>query len=138
MLTIPNEVTSHTALIMLADVLEVLKGVRLDRAEAANLVPLANAVKAIAAYGVAVHAQIEVRALTNNEPVPGVAVKDAIVHRKWHDQTAAEELAQEAFGDKAFTRALLSPAGIEKLGPDGKAFVAVASYKPEAGKKVVY
>jgi hypothetical protein len=65
-------------------------------------------------------------------------VKDCIVHRKWHDQEAAEQLAQETFGDKAFTRSLLSPAGIEKLGADGKAFVAVASFKPDAGKKVVY
>lgn len=33
---------------------------------------------------------------------------------------------------------MLSPAGIEKLGELGKTFVAVASYKPEAGKRVVY
>ena len=122
----------------LTETLELLKNIDLNDIDSAALVPLANAIKNIGAFGVAVHAQIELRAIANNQPVPGVAVKDAIVHRKWHDQTAAEELAQEAFGDKAFSRTLLSPAGIEKLGPDGKAFVAVASYKPEAGKKVVY
>lgn len=101
------------------------------------LVPLANAVKAVGAYGAAVHGQIELRAITNGTPVPGAAVQDAVVHRKWHDQKAAEELAQEQFGDQAFTRALKSPAQIEKL-EGGKTFVAVASFKPDAPKKVVY
>jgi hypothetical protein len=101
------------------------------------LVPLAQAVKAVAEYGTTVHAQIELRAIANNAPVPGAAVKDAVVHRAWHDQASAEQLARETFGDKAFTCALKSPAQIEKL-PGGDVFVAVAAYKPPAGKKVVY
>jgi hypothetical protein len=134
----PNAYTATNATEMLEQLVGVLKSVDLDSVDAAELVPLVNALKAIGAYTTAVHAQIEVRALTNNQPVPGVAVKDVIVHRRWHDQEAAEQLAHEQFGDKAFSRTLLSPAGIEKLGADGKAFVAVASFKPEAGKKVVY
>jgi hypothetical protein len=106
--------------------------------ESANLVPMVKAVQSIGAFGAAIDAQIQARAIGNNELIPGVVVKPGVVHRKWHDQEAAEQLAQETFGDKAFKRELLSPAGIEKLGADGKAFVAVASYKPEAGKKVVY
>lgn len=122
----------------LTETLELLKHLDLNDIDSAALVPLANAIKNIGAFGAAIHAQIELRALGNNELLPGVVVKDCIVHRKWHDQEAAEQLAQETFGDKAFTRSLLSPAGIEKLGADGKAFVAVASFKPDAGKKVVY
>jgi hypothetical protein len=133
-----NTPNTATVKAVLDTALELCKGLNLDSVDAAELVPLVNALKAIGAYTTAVHAQIEVRALTNNQPVPGVAVKDAIVHRKWHDQEAAEQLAQKQFGDKAFSRTLLSPAGIEKLGADGKAFVAVASFKPDAGKKVVY
>jgi hypothetical protein len=133
-----NTPNTATVKAVLDTALELCKGLNLDSVGAAELVPLVSALKAIGAYTTAVHAQIEVRALTNNQPVPGVAVKDAIVHRRWHDQEAAEQLAQEQFGDKAFSRTLLSPAGIEKLGADGKAFVAVASFKPNAGKKVVY
>lgn len=86
----------------------------------------------------ALDAQIQLRAIANGQDVPGVAVKDAIVHRRWHDDEAAAQLAQEQFGDKAFKRSLLSPAQMEKLGDAGKQFVAVASFKPEAGKRVVY
>ena len=68
----------------------------------------------------------------------GLLVKDAVKHRQWHDEETVAALAQEQFGDKAFTRKLLSPAGIEKLGAEGKALVAIASYKPEGGKVAVY
>lgn len=119
-------------------VLARLKAIDAAAIESANLVPMIKAVQSIGAYSSAIDAQIQARAIGNNELIAGVVVKDAIVHRKWHDQKAAEELAQEQFGDKAFTRSLLSPAGIEKLGTEGKTFVAVASYKPEAGKRVVY
>lgn len=122
----------------LQKVLARLQALDADKIESANLVPVVKAVQAIGAFSAAVDAQIQTRAIGNGEPVPGVVVKDTITHRKWHDNEAAEQLAQEQFGDKAFSRTLLSPAGIEKLGPDGKAFVAVASFKPDAGKKVVY
>lgn len=119
------------------DVLEKLKAIDADAIESANLVPMLKAAQSIGAYVATIDAQIQARAIANGELIPGVVVKDAIVHRKWHDQEAAEQLAQEQFGDKAFTRALKSPAQMEKL-EGGETFVAVASFKPEAGKRVVY
>lgn len=115
-----------------------LAAINPDSIESANLVPMMKAVQAIGAYSAALDAQIQARAIGNGELIPGVVVKDAITHRRWSDKEAAEQLAQEQFGDKAFSRELLSPAQMEKLGDAGKAFVAVASFKPEAGKKVVY
>jgi len=119
-------------------VLAKLQAIDAVKIESANLVPMVNAVKAIAAYSAAIDAQINERAIGNKELIPGAVVKDMTVHRRWNDIEAAEQLAQETFGDKAFDRSLKSPAQIEKLGDDGKTFVALASYKPEAGKKVVY
>lgn len=112
----------------------------LDAASIADvdIVPLAHSVKDVGAYIAALDAQINVRVLTNNVMLPGASTKDKVVHRKWHDEETAAALAREQFGDKAFNCSLLSPAAIEKLGPEGKALVAVASYKPEAGKAVVY
>ena len=119
-------------------VLAKLQAIDADKIESANLVPFVKAVQSIAAYGAAIDAQIQTRAIANGELLPGVVVKDATVHRKWNDVEAAEQLAQETFGDKAFSRSLLSPAQIEKLGEQGKTFVAMASYKPAAPKKAVY
>lgn len=106
--------------------------------ESANLVPMLKAVQAIGAFSAALDAQVQERAIGNSELIPGVVVKDAIVHRRWHDEETASALAQEQIGDKAFKRTLLSPAQMEKLSDAGKALVAVASFKPEAGKRVVY
>lgn len=122
----------------LQSVLAKLQAIDADKIESANLVPIVKAVQAIGAFSAAIDAQINTRAIGNGELIPGVVVKDAVVHRRWHDTEAAEQLAQETFGDAAFTRSLLSPAGIEKLGDKGKQFVSVAAFKPEAGKKVVY
>lgn len=122
----------------LESVLAKLQAISAEQIESANLVPMVKAVQAIGAYSAAIDAQIQARAIGNGELIPGVVVKDAIVHRRWQDNDAAAQLAQEQFGDKAFKRELLSPAGIEKLGDAGKSFVAVASFKPEAGKRVVY
>lgn len=118
-------------------VLAKLQALSAEQIESANLVPMVKAVQSIGAYSAAIDAQIQARAIGNGELIPGVVVKDAIVHRKWHDQEAAEQLAQEQFGNAAFDRKLKSPAQLEKL-PNGDTFVAVASYKPEAGKRVVY
>lgn len=118
-------------------VLAKLQAISAEQIESANLVPMIKAVQSIGAYSAAIDAQIQARAIGNGELIAGVVVKDAIVHRKWHDQEAAEQLAQEQFGDKAFDRKLKSPAQFEKL-PGGDTFVAVASFKPEAGKRVVY
>lgn len=118
-------------------VLAKLQAISAEQIESANLVPMVKAVQSIGAYSAAIDAQIQARAIGNGELIPGVVVKDAIVHRKWHDQEAAEQLAQEQFGNAAFDRKLKSPAQLEKL-PGGDTFVAVASFKPEAGKRVVY
>ncbi len=121
----------------LQSVLAKLQAIDAANIESANLVSMVKAVQSIAAYAAAIDAQIAERAIANGELIPGVVVKPEVKHRKWHDQTAAEQLAREQFGDAAFTVALKSPAQIEKL-PNGETFVAVASFKPEAGKKVVY
>jgi hypothetical protein len=123
----------------LQSVLEKLLALDAATIESANLVPMIKAVQSIGDYGAAIGAQIENRAIGNSELIPGVVVKDATVHRCWSDPEAAAELAREQIGDKAFTKPeLISPAKMEKLGDLGKAFVSLASYKPEAGKKVVY
>ena len=119
-------------------VLAKLQAINAEQIESANLVPMVKAVQSIGAYAAAIDAQISARAIGNNELIPGVVVKDSIVHRRWSDPEVAAQLAQETLGDKAFSRTLLSPAQMEKLGDEGKSFVAVASFKPEAGKRVVY
>jgi hypothetical protein len=122
----------------LESVLAKLQAIDANTIESANLVPMIKTVQAIGAYTAAIDLQIRARAIGNGELIPGVVVKDAIVHRKWSDPEIAAQLAQETIGDKAFKRELLSPAQMEKLGDAGKSFVAVASFKPEAGKRVVY
>lgn len=123
---------------ILATAIEALKGIDLTKLDSAQLVPLVKQVQDICSFNAAIHAQIETRAIGNGELIPGVVVKDAVTHRKWTDPEAAAELAQEQIGDKAFKRELISPAAMEKLGDLGKSFVSLASFKPEAGKKVVY
>lgn len=121
----------------LQNVLARLQALDANKIESGNLVPMVKAVQAIAAYSAALDAQITERAIGNGELIPGVVVKDATVHRRWNDKEAAEQLARETFGDAAFDVSLKSPAQIEKL-PNGNTFVAMAAFKPEAGKKVVY
>ena len=122
----------------LESILAKLQAISAEQIESANLVPMVKIVQSIGAYSAAIDAQIQARAIGNGELIPGVVVKDAVVHRKWSDPETAAQLAQETIGDKAFKRELLSPAQMEKLGDEGKSFVAVASFKPEAGKRVVY
>ena len=122
----------------LESILAKLQAISAEQIESANLVPMVKIVQSIGAYSAAIDAQIQARAIGNGELIPGVVVKDAVVHRRWSDPEVAAQLAQETIGDKAFKRELLSPAQMEKLGDEGKSFVAVASFKPEAGKRVVY
>ena len=130
---------TNTAHNILATAIESLKGIDLTKLDSKDLVPLIKQVQDICSFNAAIHAQIEARAIGNKELIPGVMVKDATVHRRWSDPEAAAELAREQIGDKAFTKPeLISPAQMEKLGELGKAFVSLASFKPEAGKKVVY
>ena len=130
---------TNTAHNILATAIESLKGIDLTKIDSAQLVPLIKQVQDICSFNAAIHAQIEARAIGNGELIPGVVVKDATVHRRWSDPEAAAELAREQIGDKAFTKPeLISPAQMEKLGELGKAFVSLSSFKPEAGKKIVY
>lgn len=131
-----NQVTVAQALEILASALEACKGVNMSTALPAQLVPLATTLKDISGFAATIKAEIETRVLANNESIPGVAVKPEIKHRFWNDETLAGELAYAEYGLQAFK--LLSPAAIEKLGPEGVALVSVASTKPEAGKRVVY
>ena len=122
----------------LESILAKLQAISAEQIESANLVPMVKIVQSIGAYSAAIDAQIQARAIGNGELIPGVVVKDAVVHRRWSDPETAAQLAQETLGDRAFKRELLSPAQLEKLGDEGKSFVAVASFKPEAGKRCVY
>lgn len=120
-------------------VLAKLQAISADAIESANLVPMVKAVQSIGAYSAALDAQIQTRAIANNELIPGVMVKPTVTHRRWTEPETAAQLAQECVGDDAFEpKTLKSPAQMEKLGDKGKQFVAVASFKPEAGKKAVY
>jgi hypothetical protein len=115
---------------------EEMKGIDLQTVAAAELVPAIQAVKAAAGFSAALDAEIQRRAIGNNESIPGVARKPGIAHRKWNDEEAAGELAYEQFGLKAFK--LVSPAAIEEMGDAGKALVAVGSFKPPAKDRLVY
>lgn len=120
-------------------VLAKLQAISADAIESANLVPMVKAVQSIGAYAAAIDAQIQERAVTNNELLPGVVVKTTTTHRRWTEPETAAQLARECLGEAAFEPATLkSPAGIEKLGEQGKAFVAVASFKPEGSKRATY
>jgi len=102
----------------------------------ANLVPLAKSVQDVAAFGETLGAMITARVIADGADIPGAARKPGITHRKWNDDEVAASLAFEAFGLKAFK--LVTPAAIEKLGENGKALVAIASFKPPATDRVVY
>jgi hypothetical protein len=100
------------------------------------IVPLAKSVQDVAKFAETLDVQIETRVIVNGVSLPGAARKPGITHRKWNDDEVAASLAFEAFGLKAFK--LVNPAAVEKLGDDGKALVAIASFKPPAEDRVVY
>lgn len=121
---------------ILNNIVEQLKTIDTAQLGDDELVPMIKAAQSVCAFTAALDAEIQKRALQDGKMLPGVVVKDAVTHRKWHDAAVAADLAFSQFGLKAFK--LESPAAIEKLGDEGKALVAVASFKPEAGKRVVY
>lgn len=131
-----NTPTATRATRLMGEVLEVLKGVDVSEAEAKELVPLVKAIQAVAAFASVVDAEIQRRAVTLGVDVPGATLKDSVTQRKWIDAKMAADMAFAQFGVKAFK--LDSPAGVEKLGPEGKAFAALASTKPAGSKKAVY
>lgn len=115
---------------------EELRNVDTAAIDNADIGRLGIACKAFEEYRKAVDVELTSRVILNGQLVPGVSTKPEIKHRAWSDEKAASELAFSTFGLKAFK--LLSPAAIEKLGDEGKALAAVASTKPEAGKKIAY
>lgn len=117
-------------------IVEELKLLEASKIADADLVPLIKSVQDVGAYMATIDAQIQLRAITNNTMLPGVVVKDAVTHRKWNDPATVAQLVFEQFGLNGFT--VNGPAAIEKLGDEGKALVTIASFKPPAGKRVVY
>ena len=102
----------------------------------AELVPFAKSVQDVASFAKVIDVRITSRVVVDGVEIPGAARKPGITHRKWNDDKLAADLAFEAFGMRAFK--LESPAAIEKLGENGQALVAVASFKPPATDRVVY
>lgn len=102
----------------------------------AELVPLAKVTAACCGIAETIGQRIATRVLVDGVNVPGACCKPGTTHRKWHDPAIAADLAFKAIGLAAFK--LDSPAALEKLGDEGKALVAVASYKPFATDRVVY
>ena len=81
-----------------------LRALETSALPAETLVPLALSLKAACDHAAKIHIEIELRAIGNGIAVPGCAVQPAIVHRKWHDQTAAEQLAQETATYEQFSK----------------------------------
>lgn len=136
--TLLNAASPQEVLTDLVTVLSKLRSLDLDAMDAKYLAPLARATQEVCEFAGALDAQINLRVIANGLDVPGVATKPGVAHRKWHNDEAAAQLAREEFGDDAFETKLRSPAQIEKLAAKGKNFVAVASFKPDAPRKVVY
>jgi len=80
--------------------------------------------------------QIQARAIATANWIPGVVVKDSVVPSPLvRSRSCRATSPQETIGDKAFSkRELLSPAQMTSWATKGKSFVAVASFKPEAGQ----
>ena len=102
----------------------------------ADLVPLAKSVQDATGFAKVLDTRITSRVVVDGANIPGAARKPGITHRKWNDEDTAAALAFEAYGLRAFK--LESPAVLEKLGENGQALVAVASFKPPAIDRVVY
>lgn len=101
-----------------------------------RLVDFIKTIQDVGAFATAIDARIKQRVLADKVPVPGVATKPGITHRKWNDEDAVADLAFKTFGLNAFK--LVSPAAVEKLGTEGEALVIIASTKPAADDRVVY
>jgi Protein of unknown function (DUF2800) len=66
----------------------------------------------------------------------GAALKPGRSFRAWNDPIQAAEYGHQYYGAKGVKA--LSPAQLEKLGPEGKQYTAVAAHKPEAEQKAFY
>jgi hypothetical protein len=69
--------------------------------------------------------------------IPGFKLVEKRGQRKWNDFHRVAEKAENAFGDKVFTRELLSPAQMEKLSPAYKAFIDQNSSSVSSGLTLV-
>lgn len=68
--------------------------------------------------------------------IPSAKLVEKIVHRVW--KGGAEDAARRQFGDKAFSAPkLLSPAQMEKISSDGKAFAIEYGFKPDSDRLTV-
>lgn len=66
----------------------------------------------------------------------GATLKPERTYRAWNDAQQAAQALWSNFGAKGVKP--VTPAQAEKLGPAGKAYVAIGSHKPEAGLKASY
>jgi hypothetical protein len=66
----------------------------------------------------------------------GTALKPQRAYRSWNDDLQAAEIGYQNYGAKGVRPA--TPAQLEKMGPAGKAYVAVGAHKPEGQLKAVY
>lgn len=66
----------------------------------------------------------------------GVQLKPGRAWRAWNDGTQAAEFGHQQYGSKGVKA--LTPAQLEKLGPAGKQYAAVASHKPAGEMKASY
>jgi hypothetical protein len=131
-----NAPTATAALEALTAAFELLKGVDLINADSKHVAALAVLVRQIKAFDEVTENEVKRRVLVNGEALAGITTKPEVKHRAWNDEDVVRDMAYDTFGLKAFK--LLTPAAIEKLGAEGEALAAVASTKPEAGKRVVY
>lgn len=131
-----NTRTPHELKLALDAIVSELQALDAAAIADAELVPLAKTVQAVGGFCTVIERRLAERVIADNASVPGAARKPGITHRKWNDADVAGDLAFKAYGLKAFK--LESPAALEKLGDEGKALVAVASFKPDATDRVVY
>lgn len=66
----------------------------------------------------------------------GATLKPGRSFRSWNDDVQAAEYGHQHYGSKGVKP--LSPAQLEKLGPAGKQYAAVAAHKPEGQLKASY
>jgi hypothetical protein len=86
-------------------------------------------------YGTAVEQTVFARKI-GGQDIPSAKLVEKMVHRVW--KSGAEVLIQAKFGDHAYVpKKLKSPAAIEKLSSDGKAFALEHGFKPDSDRLTV-
>lgn len=86
-------------------------------------------------YGNEVEKVVFARKISGQE-IPSAKIVEKIVHRAW--KPGAEQAAQQKFKDAAYNpKKLKSPAQMEKLSSDGKAFAIEYGFKPDSDRYTV-